>query len=355
MRRIIPLICTVALLAFASLGLAQVATDPVGFITTSCLANSDTYIGVPFTRPPEFTGNIASASGNVLTISGSPGWTVNQWTIGVTPHKTYFALIGPHATSNPNEGRTYKITANDPTTLTVTVPAGDTLANIQANTQVIIIPYWTLATVFPSSDAGVSFVVSPNPIARQTQILIPDYSGSGINLSATTTYFYSGTAWHTTADTAGDHGDDTFLPYNYFILRNAGTGTTLTRLGGVLTKKQTIPLLTSTSHKTDNFVSVTRPIDVSLNNMGLITSGAFASSPNAIALTDQLFVFNNAVAGINKSAAATYFYSGGMWHTTADTSGDHGNDLIPAGSGIIIRKGTTGAGAPQFWLNTPTY
>src|SRR5450432_4755133 len=164
MRRILPLICTVALLAFASLGLAQsVATDPVGFTTISCLASSDTYLGVPFTRPPEFTGNIASASGSVLTISGSPGWTTNVWTIGVTPHKTYFALIGPNATSSPNEGRIYKITANDATTLTVTVPAGDTLANIQASTQVLIIPYWTLATVFPSSDAGVSFIVSPNP------------------------------------------------------------------------------------------------------------------------------------------------------------------------------------------------
>jgi hypothetical protein len=43
-----------------------------------------------------------------------------------------------------------------------------------------------------------------------------------------------------------------------------------------------------------------------------------------------------------------------MWHTTADTAGDHGSDIIPAGSGIIIRKGTTAAGT-QFWQNTPTY
>ncbi len=353
MRRILPLI---ALLATASLGLAQssVATDPVGFITTPCLANSDTYVGVPFTKPAEFTGSIASVSGNVLTISGSPGWNSNQWVYGGSQHNNYFVLIGPHATSNPNEGRLYKISANDATSLTVNVPAGDTLANIQSGTQVLIIPYWTLNTVFPSSDAGVSFIVSPNAIARQTQILIPDYSGAGINLSATATYFYSGGAWHTTADTTGDHGDDAFLPYGYFIVRNAGTGTTMTQLGAVLTKKQTIPLLTSPSHKTDNFVSITRPVGVSLNNMGLISSGAFASSPNAIALTDQLLVFNNAATGINKSASATYFYSGGVWHTTQDTSGDHGNDIIPAGSGVIIRKGATAAGT-AYWQNSPTY
>ena len=203
MRRFFSLIIASAVLLGASLVSAQtVATDPVGFTTASCLANSDTYLGVPFTRPPEFTGNISNASGSVLTISGSPSWTNNQWTIGVTPHKTYFALIGPNATSSPNEGRIYKITANDAATLTVTVPAGDTLANIQPNTQVLIIPYWNFNKVFPSTDACVSFIVSPNPIQRQTQILIPDYSGSGINLSASATYFYSGTAWHTTADTA---------------------------------------------------------------------------------------------------------------------------------------------------------
>jgi uncharacterized protein (TIGR02597 family) len=310
---------------------------------------------VPFTRLPEFTGAISSVSGNVITFSGTP-FSVNQYVYnaGANQHKTYFVLIGPHASSNPNEGRFYTITSNTTNTLTVNLN-GDSISGVQSTTQALVIPYVTVGFLFPSSDVNVSFIPSPNAISRQTQLFLPNYSGSGINLASSVTYFYSGTTWHTTADTGGDHTDDILIPDGYFTQRNPGTATNLTSIGAVLTKKQTIPLLTSASHKSDNFVSMTRPIDVSLNNSGLIASGAFASSPNAIARTDELFVYNNAAIGINKASSATYFYSGGLWHTTADTSGDHGNDLIPAGTGFIIRKGTTGAGATQFWTNAPTY
>jgi hypothetical protein len=50
-------------------------TKPVGFTATSCLANFDTYLSVPFTLPPEFTGSVQSISGSTLTITGSPGWS----------------------------------------------------------------------------------------------------------------------------------------------------------------------------------------------------------------------------------------------------------------------------------------
>src|SRR5881392_2692792 len=54
-------------------------SEPVGFTTTSLLANSDTFISIPFTRLPEFTGTVQSISGNVITVGGSPGWTPNQF------------------------------------------------------------------------------------------------------------------------------------------------------------------------------------------------------------------------------------------------------------------------------------
>ncbi len=342
-----------------------VTTDPVGFVTPfttmpnqiNMLANSDTLVSVPFTRIPAFTGAISSVAGNVITVSGSPGWTTSPqqfvYAQGTQPNH-YYVLIGPSGTADPKEGHTYMVTANGSDTLTVNT-TGDDLSGIPANTQLLIIPYWTLGTVFPASDAGVSFIASPNALSRQTQILIPNYSGTGINLSAAATYFFSNGVWHTTADPGGDHGDDILVTDGYFIVRNAGTGTTLTMLGSVLTKKEATPLFTRTSGPQDNFVSVIRPVDVSLNDLGLISSGAFASSPNALNRTDQLFVFNNAATGINKSAATTYFYSNGAWHTTADTSGDHGSDLIKAGAGFIIRKAATGNGAAQYWTNAPTY
>ena len=46
-------------------------TDPVGFTTTSCLGNSDTYLGIPFTRP-RMPGKTNVAIGVVAYLSLVP-------------------------------------------------------------------------------------------------------------------------------------------------------------------------------------------------------------------------------------------------------------------------------------------
>ncbi len=357
MRRSISLFCLAALLAgLSSLSAQSVVTDPVGFTSAACPANSDTYLSVSFTRPPEFTGAIASVAGNTLTISGTPGWTSNQFVYAAsTQPKTYYALVGPHASTNPNEGRGYQITANGANSLTLNLN-GDDISGIQSTTQVLIIPYATLASVFPASDQNVSFVPSQSQFNRLTQILIPDFAGPGINLSASATYFFLNGAWRKFGQpTTDDHGDDILATTGYFILRNTATPTTLTTLGSVLVKKETVPLFTSSSTQQDNFVGITRPVPVSLDNLGLITSGAFASSSSQFNRIDQLFLFDNAAAAINKSASATYYYLNSHWRKFGqDPTVDFGTDLIPAGVGFVIRKGATN-GTTQFWQNAPTY
>ena len=360
-------------LGVASLSAAfgQVQTDPVGFLQPfnstagqiNLLANSDTLVSIPFTRPPEFTGAIASVSGNVITVSGSPGWNVSpqQWVYAQgTQPKHYYALIGP-GTSNPKEGHMYTITGNGSNTLTVDTTSDD-LSGIPANAQVVVIPFWTLNTAFPASDANVSFIPSPSQFNRLTQIFIPNYSGTGINLSATATYYFFNSAWRKFGSaTSEDHGDDILVQDGYFTVRNAGTGTVFTASGSVLTKKQTIPLLTSTSTAVDNFVSITRPVAVSLNNLGLIGSGAFATSASQFNRVDQLFVYDPTISGINKSASATYFTTLGPdslphWRKFGQSvSTDFGTDTIPAGAGFVIRKGVTANGATLYWQNAATY
>src|SRR5947207_11279179 len=95
-------------------------TDSVGFTTTSCLAQSDTYVSIPFTRPSEFTGTVQSASGNMLTINGTPGWANSQfvYAAGSQPNH-YYVLIGNGGTTNPKEGHIYQITGNGSNTLSI--------------------------------------------------------------------------------------------------------------------------------------------------------------------------------------------------------------------------------------------
>jgi uncharacterized protein (TIGR02597 family) len=337
-----------------SLALAQASptTDPVGFTTTSCLAQSDTYVSIPFTRPPEFIGTVQSAGGNVLTINGTPGWSNNQFVYTPSSQpKHYYVLIGNGGTINPKEGHIYQITGNGSNTLMVDATS-DNLTGIVANTQVTVIPYWALATVFPASDVGVSFTPTSSPPTYQTLLRFPSYSASGINQPYAAEYYFNSGAWRLVSDgfnNPPDHGDDPLLPDGYFVVRNANGAPTLPlrALGSVLMKKTAIPLFSAQAGKQDNSVAMIRPVDVPLDATGL------APIDNSFVQNDQLLLFNNARRQLDKHPYKIYTYNDG-WRLSTDPIGDHGKDVIPAGSAMIVRKAAT-PGGPIFWTNSPTY
>ena len=419
---------------------AQTYTAPlVGFNSTTCLANSDTLVSVPFSRPPDFVGAITAVSSNTLTISGTTGWQNNQFvygttlTAGGTQHNTYYALIGPRpvalagtvslvsgtntvtgsgtsfstavsagdglvltgstsgyfvvasvtddthllitnnspttlsaqtasVSKSAKEGHTYEVTANATVggISTVTLMTnGDDISTIVAGTQISLIPFWTLATLFPPSDLGTSYIGTSSIRSFQTQILVPNYSKTGINNSPGALFYYSTATsqWQLEGGTGANAGDTIFLPDGYFTVRNAATATTLTSLGSVNDQRLSIQLTSGTSSsQQDNYVSITRPLPVALRDLNLIASNAFAATTSLRSLQDQLFLYNNGGAGINKSPNpnADYFYMNGTWLHVGGNGSDAGGDTIPAGAAILIRKaGTTGA--TVFWSNQPTY
>jgi uncharacterized protein (TIGR02597 family) len=337
----------------SSLVLAQApTTDPVGFITTSCLARSDTYVSIPFTRPSEFVGTVRSAGGNIITINGTPGWSNNQFVYAPSSQpKHYYLLIGNGAATNPKEGHIYQITGNGPNTLLIDATS-DNSTGIIANTQVTITPYWTLATIFPASDAGVSFTPTSSPPTYQTLLRFPNYSAPGINQPYAAEYYFNNGAWRLVSDgfnNPPDHGDDPLLPDGFFVVRNANSAQTLPlrALGSVLMKKMAVPFFTAQTGKQDNPVAMIRPVDVSLDATGL------APIDNTFVQNDQLLLFNNTRRQLNKHPSKIYTYNDG-WRLSTDPTGDHGKDVIPAGSAMIVRKVASPNG-PIFWTNSPTY
>lgn len=333
---------------------ATATTDPVGYNTISLLANSDTYVSVPFHRPAVFVGQAASFSGNVITVAGTPGWTANQFVyVSSTQTNTYYLFIR----SGTKEGNYYTVTANGTNTLTIDL-AGDTLTGLAANESISLIPYWTIGTLFPAADAGVSFTSSTSPLSVQTYVLIPNLEASGINLSVSASYYFYNSAWRLFGqDAALVRNDDLLLPDSYFIVRNGNATGTLTQTGNVQMKKFTIPLMTEVGSRQDNPVAVARPIPVTLNDCGLISSGAFATSASPLNLADTLLVFDNTAAGKNKAAASTYYYYNNAWRKFgADAAQDFGTTIVfSPGTGVQIRKAATANGAASIWINSPTY
>jgi uncharacterized protein (TIGR02597 family) len=328
-----------------------VTTSPVGFVRYNALANSDIFVTPPFERPAFWTGTIASVSGNVVTLNNA-SLTANQlvYAAGTQPN-TYYLKIGNHSTTNPKEGNYYTITANGTNTVTLDL-AGDNISAIASGTKAKIIPYWTLNTLYPN---GQGVVASANPLVLATEVLIPNQVGNGVNLSASATYFYLSSASQWRKVGSADNQNDTILnPDSYFVVRNKGAASQFAIAGNVDTGKSSLWLRTQNSGKQDNPIGLARPMPVKLNDLGLISSGAFAASPNALLITDELLVFDNTTPGINKSASATYFYTGGQWRKVGNPN-DAGNDTVNLYEGVIIRKNQVANGPTVVGVNAPNY
>ena len=115
----------------------------------------------------------------------------------------------------------------------------------------------------------------------------------------------------------------------------------------MLMKTLTVPLISSLSQAIDNPVSMIRPVDAPLNVNGL----SFAD--RSIGQNDQLLLFDNTTAALNKTPNVAYVYSDG-WKLSTDPNTDHGNDIIPAGSAMLVRKAASNLGT-LFWTNYPSY
>lgn len=334
-------------------------TTPVGYVSQTALNASDTYVSLPLRQP---TVSAAALTSDVTSGATDALLTVSTATFGSFANTHYVKF-----TSGPKNGSIYAITSNTSTTITID-RSGETVNALTGNT-FLVSKFWTLAELFNpaastnlASTTGNAIVSSASATAgnRRTEILLPG-TAAGVNLSSAGTFFITGGQWRKQG-TAGDFGTQQLWPDNYFIIRHPATvtgPTTYTISGEVDTGSMVVPLATLASGKQDNPIAITRPIDVTLNGLNLGNTPAFVTSATATAgnRRDELLVFNNGVAGLNKSASKTYYFLGGttnQWRQQG-FGVDAGSDIIPAGSAILIRKFAVPGGTTAFWNNTPTY
>ena len=376
--RSIPLLILIAAgLASAPVtrGQTSVSTNPVGYVQLNCSGTGDTTVSVPFTQPAAYVGLVASVSGSTITVSGTTGWSANQFVYSGSGTPTYYAQFGPNSSgTDPLDGLNFTIAANGTNTITIslngaTIDGSQGGAQVSVGSSVSIVPYWTLNTLFPPSASGTSFYPSTGTLARQrgTEILFPDYVSTGINLAppaSSTFYFYN--YWRLAGDSSGAYyGDTPISPTGYVIVRNpASAGTTLTTLGNVAMGNVSTYLATSSSTAQDNAVSIMRPVSTSLSNLGLIVnSGTSPSSPFQASTgflarqrSDQLMVSGTTPGLTSQSASAVYYFYNGNWYLAGDTTNTIQNStMLPVGVGLTIRKVQTSNGSSIFWQNPQAY
>ncbi|MDB6056881.1 MAG: Immunoglobulin I-set domain protein [Verrucomicrobiales bacterium] len=333
---------------FYQLSSATRASDIGGFITLNLLDNSDSYISQPFVRPAAAVTLVGAVTTNLLTVSDSRTWTQNEfvYTAG-SQSNTYNVRF----TSGAAEGRIYRITANSTNALTLNVGNG-TLGDVQPGDAFSIEPQWTLNTAFPN---GAGILASPTPGNRFTEILLPA-TNTGVNLSASTICFFNAGIWKAVGQ-GNTSENDLVLPLNsHFIVRhNVATNSTMICAGVVAGSKLVVQLQAANTSAQDNYVSLARPLPVTLNDSGLISSGAFATSPLPGNRTDELLYFDNTVGARNKSATAVYYYWSNAWRQVGVGTSDVGSSpVFGAGSAAIVRKATNNVPS-LLWTNAPNW
>lgn len=327
-------------------------TRPVGFSKLTAPANSDINIAPCFNRPSVYSGVVGSLSGSIITVTGSPAWTINYWVLAApTQPETYYVQFKSGAAA----GRCYTIVANAAQTLTIDWN-GETPAAAVTDT-FIIAPYWTLGTLFPSTDAGTAFTASASESARETELIFIDQAAAGINLPVSATYYFFNNAWRKVGDPPSNSFDGTVVePGSYIIQRNKTAATTFSLYGRVPTGVvSTVINAQGGTAKQDNTASLSFPLTVTLDNSNLRGSGAFATSPSSFVHSDELYVFDNTAAGTNKVAAAVYYYYNNAWRKVGEpVTSDFGATAVFApGTGVIIRKSGTGSSAAEtYWTYT---
>lgn len=361
MKTLIPYSLLAALAASGlALGEETAYTTPVGYTTTVCPSNSDTITSVPF-MSPVFAGTtgVPVNNGNGTTsmvLSGNP--TLDQ---GL--NSSYYVSFkdGIH------DGEFYEITDK---TLGATIIIDDNnvnLTNVAAGTLIEVVPFWTLETLFPDGNTTIVSSAGNFPNQRKTTVLLPATLVGQTNVAPSQTFFYNGATSNWRSSASGFPVSDSvkLWPDSYFVIRHDATSgpTNYIPSGGVNQNEFTIPLFTAIGAETDNFVAITRPVDVRLDQLGLGNSSgpstAFVAStgnfPNQRG--DTLLTFDNTLALQNKAPSGTYFFSsvGNTWRSTASGFPISDATLLKSSQGFIIRKKATVGGATSFWINPKSW
>ena len=360
-------------LAGNTFGQTTATSDPVGFNSVTALGNSDTRFSVPLQRPNVFTGTVASVSGNVVTVSGTPAWTASQYVYaaGTQTNTYYIELI----TGN-KKGMSYTVTDNGASSVTLNLN-GDVIDgasnNIVAGDSFKVVPYWTLSTLFPNQN-GITTTTAVNGTGNLTQILFPDLSTAGVDLTSPATYYYysgtgfGGAGWRKLAGGFTNKKDDDIIPPDVAVVvrqSNVQTSSILTATGAVPTNNRKYIIGTiAPNTPQDNAIAIDIPVALSLTQSNLFESGAFTGT-TAINGTsgDQLLVYDDTTPAYDKTPSATYYYytgtgfGGAGWRQLAGGFTNIKNTDTPfqPGSGFIIRKQATANPSTVVWSLPLTY
>ncbi len=322
------------LLAAASCGMAFGAatayTTPVGYVSLgnagSVPANTDVYVSIPLERPAEYGGSVSSVSGNTVTLSGSPGFTVNQFASGVP----YIVEIGSGAKS----GLVALVVSNDAGTVTVAPQPGLSLSGILSGDLLRIRKAWTVSTFLSSTTIPVG-----------TQLLANSGTVPGIVVAPDLIFEYDGANWVDT--NTFDSADNVVLyPGEGFVLRTTGSAISSLSVSGEVPSSNHLTVISNFSPGVgqDSSIGYIGAVGEKIGVSGLGYTGG-----------DQLLVWDNTTTGIIKAPVTVLEFDGSVWVDTNTFDDVSTTFELTSGQSYVFRRSPSASGADVVWSDQQTY
>lgn len=337
-------------------GQITATSDPVGYVSLTVPANSDSTIGQPLHRPSAFSAS-GTVAGATVTVSG--GLVANQFVFAALAQtNAYYLLIKSAGAFN---GRYFEVLGN--TTTVITLDTDIQALGAPSTITFEVIPYHTLNTLFPNGQGvGVTAdIYEPSGLVQFKSMNI------GVNRTIATNYFYYqgteevGTGWYNNDNLSlGLQNNSTVDPYVAVQVRNLENSPKTVVLSGVVpTYSVKTPIVTA-NVSNDNHLSVQYPLDVTLAQSGLAGNGVRAAS-DIYEPIDLLMVYNDTATDVNKPISKIYFYyvgteeAGTGWYDNDNLSLGLQNNtaVLKAGRTFVIRRSAGTPGTSQASSNIP--
>lgn len=319
-------------------------TTPVGAMTYTFPATTQltsTYISVPLTGMPVFSGKVLTVGTNSLTFEGTP-FTSLPLTQAGAPH---FLRVQ----SGVQAGRTILVTANTPNSVTLdTTDNSSQTTNLNTSgfavavgDQVQIIPGDTLASFLGDNTPGnpLAFVGAAGALQADT---INVYNKNTAKLDI---YFFSTSLGHWRTHVATANQNNLILHPDSSVIVNRRSGrqaVSMTVVGEV----PTVSLATKTGGSGQVIYTASRyPVDMRLSSLTFTNW----TKANSALSADTIGVFNPTTGKTDVFFQRT----DNTWRRVGDATTDQSAFLLPAGSGFVILKRGAVTAATSF-LRSPT-
>ena len=286
-------------------------------------------------------------SGNPPKNAGGVPLKPDQYAyVAGTQPVTYYVLV----TAGRLKGYFFTVQGNTADSLRID-PEGMTITSRDIKA-VSLLPYWSLGSLFPASQATISFIPTTNPSDVMTVVVIspPVTYGPQQPQNVGESFYFSTDLnnWVSTANPSVSAADSVIPPGAYVYVQNTGTNNYPLHVflsGSVLKDQFNFFFTTSSVASAISYFSLPRNSSYPINEIGFNNSNFTQSTGTSTSQRKDQLIMDDGHGGIG----AVYYRYKNRWYNTNDALPT--NPEFPAGTVFGLQKPAAATDSTSLLIN----